>query len=244
MFNHMIATSLDYQPKHWLITVSNFIPAMTIVQAVPSSTSSPKLMKMSASARQKLVKTPVKKLEENGDHHAIVQVDNKFEKPKHFKSAHLLEYHRTFFNLGFFLLIIPFRLVGKEKNGQHAFKFHQNRVQQVSLCILVNIQSGEYFWCDNFQVLCGILQSLVMYEYISSIRLQSFENLDGTPMSYLHVATYIASFFYVLFFIYVFWAKRKLFKRMLNGIQSMEFAKNPGKYAFLKVNVRKGTISP
>ena len=105
--------------------------------------------------------------------------------------------------------------------------------------ILLHLLNPHVYCCNEFkfQVLCGILQGLVMYEYISSIRLQSFENLDGTPMSYLHVATYIASFFYVLFFIYVFWAKRKLFKRMLEGIQNLEFAKHPGKYAFIKVNI-------
>ena len=144
--NPMTKTTLDYQPKHWLVLEVYSIPDMTIVQAVPSSISSPKLMKMSVTAGANSEKNSVKKLEENGEH-AIVTVENKdsckLGKAKHFKSAHLLEYHRTFFNLGYFLLIIPFRLVRKEKNGQRVFKFHRNRVQQVIKYTLTSSESAR-----------------------------------------------------------------------------------------------------
>ncbi|CAG7822696.1 unnamed protein product [Allacma fusca] len=132
--------------------------------------------------------------------------------------SHLLEYHKAFFDMGFFLLIVPFRLVRVKKNGRTIYAVQTHRCQKI---------------------LCAIVQALIAYEYLSSIRqrLVSFSDIDGAAISYLNVATVFASFLYVLVFIYAFWMHAGLFKIMFETLQNLEFAKCTKQWCRFKIRV-------
>ena len=78
---------------------------------------------------------PVKVSEKNPTEEcevAVLKVENPPSERLESRSLHLAEYHRGFFNFGYFLLIIPFRLVCEEEDGKKEIRFHRNRVQEVT----------------------------------------------------------------------------------------------------------------
>ena len=63
---------------------------------------------------------------------ASLKEENPLSEKLESKSLHFAEYHKAFFDFGYFLLIIPFRLVCEEEDDEREIRFHRNRVQEVS----------------------------------------------------------------------------------------------------------------
>ncbi|CAL8126364.1 unnamed protein product [Orchesella dallaii] len=120
------------------------------------------------------------------------------------KRSHYIYYLKIFLDLGYFLLVIPFRLKLKTDRivGRKIYKLHHNKLQQIT---------------------CAFFQIIVIFELFSILRLvPSFKEMQKKPLNILQSGNLVASLIYTLSLVYIFWFKRSNVENICVLLQDVE----------------------
>lgn len=138
-------------------------------------------------------------------------------------TIHFIDYWKGFFDFGYYTLIIPFRLVrNSETNRYEIYKSSSQRVCYKLVGYLNNCQL-----CINkiehFQVLCGIVQLILLFDFVSLFWTTYLDASEDSNISYFTSLTYIGYVAYNLSLNYTLWFRRDTFERVFEQLQNLKF---------------------